>query len=114
MNIQELIEQLNRLGEQEKIEAKTGFGKSALETICAFSNEPELRGGYLLLGIKEHHTRDELSFQVVGVDHPQKTLEDLVSQCRAVFNHPVAIETAQQVINGKVVIGIFENCRSIT
>jgi len=109
MNILELIEQLNRLGEQEKIEAKTGreVGKSILETVCAFVNEPELRGGYLLLGIQEHHDQNELSYQVVGVDHPQKLLEDLVSQCRTIFNYPVTIETEQQVIDGKVVIGIY-------
>ena len=53
MSIEELIDKLAFLGEQEKIEAKTGTeaGKSMLQTICAFANEPGLGGGYLLLGV---------------------------------------------------------------
>lgn len=45
MNIADLITQLNQLGELEKIEAKTAekqIGKSILETVCAFANEPDL------------------------------------------------------------------------
>src|SRR5262245_44240765 len=93
MKILELIEQLNRLGEQEKIEAKTGreVGKSILQTICAFSNEPNLRGGYLLLGLQENHHQNELLYQIVGVEHPKKLIEDIVSQCRTVFNYPITV-----------------------
>ena len=56
MDIAELIDQLQQLGEQERIEAKscaTKLGKSALESVCAFSNEPDLGGGYILLGVNK-------------------------------------------------------------
>jgi ATP-dependent DNA helicase RecG len=48
----ELLEQLNELDEHTRVEAKAAgeLGKSALETICAFANEPGLGGGWLLLG----------------------------------------------------------------
>ena len=104
-----LLEQLNQLGEQEKIEAKTAskIGKSILETICAFANEPNLGGGYLLLGISkpsEHVTED---YQVVGIQNPEKLLEDLVSQCRTVFNKPIPIEAVQNHIDDKIVVTVF-------
>jgi ATP-dependent DNA helicase RecG len=49
----ELLESLNLLDENERIEAKRASepGKSALETICAFANEPGLGGGWIALGI---------------------------------------------------------------
>ena len=52
MNAQELLEHLNLLDENERIEAKRAqeSGRSMLETICAFANEPGLGGGWLLLG----------------------------------------------------------------
>ena len=54
--------------------------KSLLETVCAFANEPGLGGGWLLLGI----TREELalfpSYEVQGLDHPDKVSADLASQ----------------------------------
>lgn len=43
------ISELNELDEHVKIEAKQCTNKidrSVLETICAFSNEPDLDGGY--------------------------------------------------------------------
>lgn len=54
MNAQELLERLNLLDENERIEAKQAreIGKSVLETVCAFANEPGLGGGWILLGTK--------------------------------------------------------------
>lgn len=53
MTALELLESLNLLDENEHIEAKRASeaGKSILETICAFANEPGLGGGWLLLGV---------------------------------------------------------------
>ena len=55
MHAKELLDQLNNTDEHSKLEAKRGsqIGDSILETICAFSNEPGLGGGYLLLGVRE-------------------------------------------------------------
>lgn len=41
--------------ESQKLEdksAKWGLGKSAMETILVFSNEPSLGGGFLILGVE--------------------------------------------------------------
>ena len=48
MTALELLESLNLLDEQECIEAKRAseVGKSLLETVCAFANEPGLGGGW--------------------------------------------------------------------
>ena len=53
MTALDLLESLNLLDENEHIEAKRAseVGKSILETICAFANEPGLGGGWLLLGV---------------------------------------------------------------
>ena len=47
---EQLIEELNTLDEHTSIEAKTAFelGTSIMETVCAFSNEPHLGGGYII------------------------------------------------------------------
>lgn len=41
-----LLKELNALDEASRVEAKTGssVGRSVLETVCAFANEPGLRG----------------------------------------------------------------------
>ena len=49
--IAEILEQLNRLDEGTRVEAKRGFGKEALHTISAFANEPGLDGGTLVFGV---------------------------------------------------------------
>ena len=51
MNAQELLESLSLLDENERIEAKRAqeAGKSLLETICAFANEPH-RGWLAVAG----------------------------------------------------------------
>ncbi|KAA6317852.1 hypothetical protein EZS27_032062 [termite gut metagenome] len=53
-DINEIIEQLNVTDESVSIEAKRAgkIDKSVMETVNAFSNEPNLGGGYLLLGVE--------------------------------------------------------------
>lgn len=48
----ELLDELNAADEHIRIEAKRSseIGKSVMETVCAYANEPGLGGGYLLLG----------------------------------------------------------------
>ena len=55
MTAKELYSQLLRLDESVQVEAKRGSqaGKSVLETICAFSNEPGIVEGYILLGVAQ-------------------------------------------------------------
>lgn len=89
--IKEIIDELNQTDEHYRLEAKHGnkIGKSILETVCSFSNEPGLEGGTIVLGVSED--RDSLfpSYVVTGVDDPDKLQKDLASQCAEVFNVPV-------------------------
>src|SRR5690606_39962272 len=102
----DLLQSLNLLDEHERIEAKRSdeVGKSLLETICAFANEPGLDGGWILLGV----TREELalfpSYEVEGLDHHDKISADLASPCAATFNQPVRIQIATEQLDGKAVI----------
>lgn len=109
MTAQELLERLNLLDENERIEAKRAdeVGKSLLETVCAFANEPGLGGGWLLLGV----TREELSlfpaYEIQGLDHPDKISADLASQAASIFNRPLRLDIQAEVLDGKAVIAVF-------
>jgi ATP-dependent DNA helicase RecG len=109
MNAVELLESLNLLDEQERIEAKRGseVGKSMLETVCAYANEPGLGGGWILLGI----VREELAlfpgYEVEGIANPDKVSADLASQCRTSFNLPVRVDIGTENIQGKNVLVVF-------
>jgi ATP-dependent DNA helicase RecG len=106
---QELLERLNLLDESERIEAKAAseLGKSLMETVCAFANEPGLGGGWLLLGV----VREELalfpSYEVQGLEQPDKVSADLATQAASVFNRPLRLEISTDVIDGKPVIVVF-------
>lgn len=105
----DLLESLNLLDENERIEAKRGseLGKSILETICAFANEPGLSGGWIVLGL----VREELalfpSYEVEGVEQPDKLSADIASQCSDTFNIPLRVDITAEVINGKAVLVVF-------
>ena len=109
MTAQELLERLNLLDENERIEAKRAdeVGKSLLETVCAFANEPGLGGGWLLLGV----TREELSlfpaYEIQGLDHPDTISADLASQAASMFNRPLRLDIQAEVLDGEAVIAVF-------
>jgi ATP-dependent DNA helicase RecG len=98
-----LLKQLNELDECENIEAKRSadeLGKSALETISAFCNEPGLGGGTLLFGVSER----EDGYVASGVEDPAKLAADLASQCATAFNRPVRPRILQESIDGRAVV----------
>ncbi|MBX9854012.1 MAG: putative DNA binding domain-containing protein [Gemmatimonadaceae bacterium] len=106
MSALELLESLNALDEHERIEAKRGSdtGRSLLETVCAFSNEPGLGGGSILLGVE----RDDLSlfpsYSAIGIAQPDKVSADIATQCREMFNVPVRVDVSTELVDGKPVI----------
>jgi predicted HTH transcriptional regulator len=59
------LERLNLTNESVSIEAKRAgeIDKSVMETINAFSNEPNLGGGYLLLGVEKNKIPEILLLQ---------------------------------------------------
>ena len=105
----ELLESLNLLDEHERIEAKRAseVGKSVLETVCAFANEPGLDGGWLLLGV----VREELAlfpaYQIEGIANPDKITADIATQCRDAFNIPIRVDIFTENIHGRNVIVVF-------
>jgi len=109
MNAQELLESLNLLDENERIEAKRAqeAGKSLLETICAFANEPHLGGGWLLLGVTADEQALFPGYVVEGVPHPDKLSADLASQCATAFNMPLRVDIRTETLAGEPVVVVF-------
>ncbi|MCG3171520.1 MAG: hypothetical protein CALGDGBN_03142 [Pseudomonadales bacterium] len=109
MTALELLERLNLLDENERIEAKAAseIGRSLLETVCAFANEPGLGGGWLLLGV----TREDLAlfptYEVHGIDQPDKLSADLATQAANIFNRPLRLDIQTESLNGKAVLVVF-------
>ena len=105
---QELFEDLNSGDEGVRIEAKKAseVGKSIMETICAFSNEPDMDGGYLLLGATRKGF-DENGFPIYepdNIENPDKIQSDIANQCASVFNVRIRPQIEAEVIDGKTVI----------
>ena len=103
-----LFEELNSGDENVKIEAKRSseVGKSILETVCAFANEPDLGGGYLLLGAVRKGF-DEQGFPIYepeNISNPDKVQSDLANQCASVFNIRLRPQIKQETFEGKTVI----------
>lgn len=109
MTALELLERLNLLDENERIEAKSAseIGKSLLETVCAFANEPGLGGGWLLLGVVREEMALFPSYEVHGLEQPDKLSADLASQAASIFNRPLRLDIQTEVIDGKAVIVVF-------
>ncbi len=105
----DLLFELNRSDESSGIEAKRSseLGRSTLETICAFSNEPGLGGGYLLLGVERSDFGRGLQYIVPGIIGPDKVQSDLVSQCNSAFNRPLRPQINVEQLQGKNVIVVF-------
>lgn len=104
---EDLLQELQAVDESHRIEAKRALqiDRSVMETVCAFSNEPGMSGGYLLLGV----TRDpddlfNNAYLIPGVQNPDKLQSDLASQCASVFNRPVRPYVSVETVQGKTVI----------
>ncbi|HET6718685.1 MAG TPA: ATP-binding protein [Rhodocyclaceae bacterium] len=109
MTAVELLESLNLLDEHERIEAKRASeaGKSVLETVCAFANEPGLGGGWIALGVVREEMALFPAYEVEGITHPDKITADIASQCRDSFNVPLRVELATENVDGKNVVVVF-------
>jgi ATP-dependent DNA helicase RecG len=105
----ELLKQLNTLDECANIEAKLGsfIDKSVMETVCAFSNEPGLGGGHILIGVKRDDAELFAQYQPVSLVNIDQLQQDLASRCATEFNLPVRPEILVERINGRPVIKVF-------
>lgn len=69
MNFAEIFNELQNCDETDRIEAKGashGIGESFLASVSAFSNEPGLGGGYILLGVSEDFEALNHKFSITG------------------------------------------------
>lgn len=109
MTPSELLEELNELDEHTRVEAKAAseIGKSALETICAFANEPGLGGGWLVLGAALDEGALFRQYAATGLPDPDKASRDLITQCASVFNRPVRVQIIPGQVNGKNLLAVF-------
>ena len=105
---QELFEELNSYDESVRIEAKKAseVGRSIMETICAFSNEPDLGGGYVLLGVvrKGFDENGLPHYEPENIANPDKIQTDIANQCASVFNVRIRPQIETDVIDGKTVV----------
>ncbi len=67
--LEELLETLRCGGESTSVEAKRAekISESILETVSAFSNEPGLGGGYLLLGVENKGSTECPDYRISGL-----------------------------------------------
>ena len=104
----ELFEELNDGDEGVRIEAKRAseVGKSIMETVCAFANEPDLDGGYLLLGaVRKGFDGNGCSvYEPENIANPDKVQTDIANQCASVFNVRIRPQIETEVVDGKTVI----------
>lgn len=106
--ILDLLRELNELDEHPTLEAKTcasgELGESFFETVCAFSNEPDLGGGRFVLGVSKNLEDFFGGYEVVGVQNPDKLLNDIASGCASIFNHPIRPRAFTEVYEEKLVV----------
>lgn len=104
---QDLLSELNASDESPRIEAKRAreAGKSILETVIAFANEPGLGGGHLLLGVDwEVNDKGDTRYWAVGVPDPDKLQRDLATQCASSLNVALRPEMAVERVDGQTVV----------
>ena len=104
----ELFEELNSWDENRRIEAKSAsaVGKSMMETVCAFANEPGLRGGYLLLGAKRTGMTEDGKpvYESENIENTDKIQSDFVAMCNSMFNVRIRPIINVEEYQGKTVI----------
>lgn len=107
---QDLLCELNASDESPRIEAKRAreVGKSILETVIAFANEPGLGGGHLLLGVNwELDEKGDTRYWAAGVPDPDKLQRDLATQCASALNVALRPEMAVERVDGHTVVVVY-------
>jgi predicted HTH transcriptional regulator len=106
----ELLEELNAVDESIRIEAKRAseIGKSVLQTVIAYTNEPNLGGGYLLLGADwKTDDKGDVLYWAAGILDPDKIQRDLACQCASMLSVVVRPEMRVESVDGKALLAVF-------
>ncbi len=111
LDLPQLLERLQNCDECQRIEAKeskSALGESVPESISSFSNEPDLGGGYIVLGLRKNKEVSSSSrYSIVGVDDPDKIQGELAGVCKNSFNIQIRPKVNVEFIDSKVVIVVF-------
>ncbi len=109
LSFKELWEKLLDSDESVLIEAKraTEIGKSMMETISAFANEPSRGGGYLILGVERADLDSSDEYRITGLADCDRIQSDLATQCCQMFNIPIRPEIEVNTVEGKNVLVVF-------
>jgi ATP-dependent DNA helicase RecG len=107
----QLFKHLNETDEHARIEAKSiqcGLGRSILETVCSFSNEPGLGGGNILLGVAAAKNALFPTYKVLGISDSERVQSKLAMQCASgVFNQTVRLKISIETIQKRQVVVAF-------
>lgn len=106
----DLLEELNAVDESNRIEAKRAseLGKSVMQTVIAFANEPALGGGYLLLGVDwSINDKGDTVYRAAGLPDPDKVQRDLSSQCASMLSVTLRPEMQLETVDGHVVLVVY-------
>lgn len=106
----DLLDELNAVDESARIEAKraSDMGKSVMETVIAFANEPGLDGGYLLLGVDwAINDKGDTVYRPVGLPDPDMVQRDLASQCASMLNVALRPEMQLEQVGGKTLLVVY-------
>ena len=102
----ELFEELNAQDESATLEAKGAheLGRAVLETVCAFANEPDMGGGYLIIGAARENSSLFPSYVAEHIDDTDKVQSDLATQCNTAFNIPIRPKIVIESVNNNNVM----------
>ncbi len=106
----ELFDELNAVDESSRIEAKRAseLGKSIMQTVIAFANEPGLDGGYLLLGADwSTNEKGDTVYHAAGIPDPDRLQRDLATQCASSLNVTVRPDIQLETVGGKAVLVVY-------
>jgi len=106
--IADLLKELNTLDEHPTLEAKAchgdSLGSSFFETVCAFSNEPGLGGGRIVLGVSKSENDLFGGYEVCGVGDADAVQQDIATGCQGSFNVPIRPQIIVEEYQEEIVI----------
>ena len=103
-DVRQWLAELNNTDEHPRLEAKRGVGEALYETICAFSNEPALGGGVVIVGVEIGEEEMFEHYSICGVSQPDRLSNEIASGCASRFNIPIRPQVTPVAIDGHVVL----------
>jgi len=109
LSFSELWEKLLGNDESVLIEAKrcSEIGKSMMETVSAFANEPGRGGGYLILGVERSNDDIPEDYKLTGVPNSDQIQSNFATQCREMFSSAIRPQIDVYSENDKNIIVAF-------